>query len=452
MKIDEIKLNHWLNIRKTSLDVLNDMLKEFINHEITFENLDNLNEFVIDKIAEALKIQKSKLLKTEKVPAYIFNSREQILKTKRPITRDNIHFYNYYTLPAPKGYVAPVLIDILCPKEKLPALNNGHLEPAITISLGPKDIYARFHKKISPLTFHKFKVNKDKKTDWIVGSSYYEPSYCVHTYSRAENGPGKILSYTTSANLENLLKEKLNDESFQNFVSEIKEKIPYNRQLLKKDIENKGYELKEISKKTKINLSKLSKFFKNKVNKLSVNDICKIAYLIDSDPGLYLEKNFKEDRIGRNFFNIEDSLKTVRKFKSYKVATIAGSARSTDLSGYFIKVKNLKDNNKFDITDSNCSHYLVTKGNLTFHYKNLLEKKIDKLKLNVGDSIWVSSYAIHGFTGDGALIKISDGQNFNYLDKLELTNTYKLKETLIRGKNDKVNWGYDSSQKKLDNE
>ena len=36
------------------------------------------------------------------------------------IIKDGIHFYNYYTLPTPKGYVSPVLLDILCPKDKLP--------------------------------------------------------------------------------------------------------------------------------------------------------------------------------------------------------------------------------------------------------------------------------------------------------------------------------------------
>ena len=30
----------------------------------------------------------------------------------------------------------------------MPVLNNGHLEPAITVSLGPNDIYARFAKKL----------------------------------------------------------------------------------------------------------------------------------------------------------------------------------------------------------------------------------------------------------------------------------------------------------------
>ena len=89
-------------------------------------------------------------------------------------------------------------------KNKLPVLNNGHLEPAITVSLGPNDIYARFAKKINKETLVKFRINPDPKTNWIVGSNYYEPSYCLHTYSRATEGPGKILSYTTRSYIENL--------------------------------------------------------------------------------------------------------------------------------------------------------------------------------------------------------------------------------------------------------
>ena len=53
--------------------------------------------------------------------------------------------------------------------------------------------------------------------------------------------------------------------------------------------------------------------------------------------------------------------------------------------------------------------------------------------------MWLSSYIKHGFTGFWALIKISDGQNFNYLEKIDITNTYNLK-TLTRGRKDKVNW------------
>ena len=72
--------------------------------------------------------------------ANIHMSRADIEATRRAVHRDGIHFYNYYNLPAPKGQVARVILDILCPAERLPAQNNGHLEPAITINLGPGHI------------------------------------------------------------------------------------------------------------------------------------------------------------------------------------------------------------------------------------------------------------------------------------------------------------------------
>ena len=173
-KIDEVKLNHWLNIRKTTFEVLNNYLANRINFKISKNNYAKLDKFSIEKIAEVLEIPTSYLLQEEDTPVFLFKTKEEIEKTRRPIYRGGMHFYNYYTLPTPHAYVAPVLIDILCPKDKLPVLNHGHLEPAVTISLGPNDIYARFAKKLNKTTWVKFKINKDKKSDWVVGSSYYE--------------------------------------------------------------------------------------------------------------------------------------------------------------------------------------------------------------------------------------------------------------------------------------
>ena len=96
-------------------------------------------------------------MEQKEAPSFIYNSKETIEKTKRPIKRGGIHYYNYYTLPSPKGYVAPVLIDILCPKNKLPVLNNGHLEHAITINLGPGNIYGRWGENIKK----KIEMGKD---------------------------------------------------------------------------------------------------------------------------------------------------------------------------------------------------------------------------------------------------------------------------------------------------
>ena len=437
-KLDKLRLIHWLNVRKTTFDILNEKIKDKINYPITKDNLDELDDYAIERIAEVLNIQKDILLEKDKVPNFIHHTKEEILKTKRKINRGGIHFYNYYTLPSPQGYVAPVLIDILCPKEKMPTLNNGHLEPAITVSLGPNDIYARFAKKKNKLTFTKFKINKDRKTDWIVGSSYFEPSYCLHTYSRATDGPGRILSYTTKSYIEDLFNNKLNDQSFKNLTKSLKGTIP-NRKMFKQDIENKGFSLLEVSKKT--NIKKIKNFTDSKLkNILSTFEIKKICDLINSDPYLYMDRKYKEDKIGKYYYDSKDSIKTIRKFKSYEVASIASSNRAQDLSGYFLKVKN-KKNKVLDLFDTNCSHYLVTKGSPTLHIED--GENLKNVKLNKDDAIWVGAYAKHGFSGDGALVKISDGQNINYLEKVDLMNTFNLSSTLLRGRKDKQNWGYD---------
>ena len=439
-KIDKIKLNHWLNIRKTTFEVLNNYLADRINFKISKNNLAELDKFSIEKIAEILEIPTSYLLQEEDTPAFLFRTKEEIQKTRRPIYRGRIHFYNYYTLPTPHAYVAPVLIDILCPKDKLPTLNHGHLEPAVTISLGPNDIYARFAKKLNKITWIKFKINKDKKSDWVVGSSYYEPSYCLHTYSRATSGPGRILSYTTRSNLENLLGKKLNNNSFNNFVNSING-LKINRYLFEQDIIGKGYSFEEISKKTKVKLQKIKNYFNKNNSYLANKEINKICSLINLDPNLYADRQYKEDSIGKLYFDTSKSLQTKRKFKSYTVASIANSSRYADLFGYFLKVENLNKKSILDLMDSTCSHYLVTGGNMKFHILNGKKNKIINLKKD--DAIWISAFTKHGFTGSGSLIKLCDGQNINYLEKQELIKTFNLKYTLKRGREDKQTWGYD---------
>lgn len=438
--IDKTKLNRWLNIRKTTLKELNHKLKNKLNFQITLDNCEKLDEYAITAISDCLDIVSSKIIKHNLTPTFILKTKKEIDKTKRPITKDGIHFYNYYTLPTPVGYVAPVLLDIMCPKNKLPKLNNGHLEPAITISMGPNDIYARFTEKLNKDSWIKFKINKDKKTDWIVGSSYYEPSFCKHSYSRADDGLGRIISYTTKSNIENLLNDKLNNDSFKNLVRANKGKN-INRTLFKLEIESKGYSLIEIAKKVQLSIKKLNNYIYKKKSVLEKRYIIKICKIINSDPNLFLDKKQKEDKVGKLYFDYKESIKTIRKFKSYKVASIANSKRFPDLSGYFMKVKNKKSAFLKDLFDSKCSHYFVTGGKVKIHIETQ-NKKITKNLVN-GDCIWISAFINHGFTGSGSLLKISDGQNISYLEKEDLTNTYNINGVLNRVRGDMQNWGHD---------
>ena len=439
--VDKYRLIHWLNIRKTTVEVLNELLINKINKKISFDDFENLDMYTAKEIANVLSIPVSNILKVDEVPSFLFSSKKDLEKTRRPIKRDGIHFYNYYTLPSPKGYVAPVLIDILCPKSRLPKLNNGHLESAITLSLGPNDIYARFGEKINKTNWCKFKVNKDPKTKWIVGDNYFEPSYCLHTYSRATDGPGRILSYTTTSHVEDLFTKKLNNDSLINFLKISKNKN-FKRGLLLQTLEDKGYEIDYVSKNTKIPLSKLKKYFKN-IENLTAKQFKKICSFAGLDPRLFAEMKHKEDGVGKLYISHKESIKTIRKFKSYTIASIVSSTRFQDLHGYYMKVnKKEKKNIKLDLLDSACSHYLVTGGNLIFYHKK--NGKIIKTICSEGDALWVGSFTEHCFYGDGSLAKISDGQNLNYLEKFDIGNLYNLPFTLKRARKDKVNWGYDN--------
>ena len=439
--VDKFRLIHWLNIRKTTIEVLNELLSNKINRKLSFDDFEDLDMYTATEIADVLSIPVSNILKNPETPSFLFSSKKDLENTKRPIKRDGIHFYNYYTLPSPKGYVAPVLIDILCPKEKLPKLNNGHLESAITLSLGPNDIYARFGKKINKTNWCKFKINKDPKTKWIVGDNYFEPSYCLHTYSRATDGPGRILSYTTTSHVEDLFTKKLNDDSFNNFLKLSKNKN-FKRNLLLQTLEDKGFELEYISKNIKISLVKLKNYFKNKDN-LTPKQFQRLCNFASLDPRLFSELRHKEDGVGKLYVSHKESIKTIRKFKSYTIASIVSSTRFQDLHGYYMKVdKKEKNNVKLDLLDSACSHYLVTGGNMIFYHKK--NGKIIKMNCNEGDALWVGSFVEHSFYGKGSLAKISDGQNFNYLEKFDIGNLYNLPFTLKRARKDKVNWGYDN--------
>jgi len=121
--IDILKLNHWLNARKITKKYIYNKKKSLsikINKNINFRATKDEIRFIKNEIFIPLE----KIRFEEKLPDYIFWSSEKIKSTKRPINRDGIHFYNYYSLPTPPGFIGPVILDILCPKNKMPKLNN----------------------------------------------------------------------------------------------------------------------------------------------------------------------------------------------------------------------------------------------------------------------------------------------------------------------------------------
>ena len=430
IKIDIIKLNHWLNARKITGQLiqlkqksLNKKLKLKKNFTITSKELFFLNS--------ELLIPTEKVILLKKIPDFIYWSKTKIEKTKRPIKRDGIHFYNYYSLPIPEGFVGPVILDILCPKKKFPKLNNGHLEQAITINLGNSDIYGRWGKHKNKINFSKIKFNNSSINPWIIGDTYVEPTYCPHSYSRATDKNSQILSYTAKSPLEKVIKNLNNwsNENYKNLTNKIKSK-DIRTSILNFYLNNRGVSINHLTKSINLKVKNLNQIIRNK------KVLSKTCRLLKISPSLFDKKTYKsEDIIGKTYLSYKQSFKTIRKYKSYTVASMASSERYTDLFGLFIKVSNKKKLK--DLSDYASSHYLVTSGNF---YLNIDNKRI---KIKKGDAIWMSSFKLHGFSGYGSLLKISNGENLDSSDLLEILNLYNPNKTLERSYKDKISWGYE---------
>tara|TARA_A100001011_G_C14293161_1_gene837167 strand:- start:335 stop:1633 length:1299 start_codon:yes stop_codon:yes gene_type:complete len=427
--IDSSKLNSWLNARKFTID---NFFQNKKNLKKKLKNKDyfHCNYKDVEFITKKLNIDTKEIIKVKQVPEYILWNKKFIESTKRPIKRDGIHFYNYYSLPSPDNFKSPVILDILCPKTKIPKLNNGHLEQAITVVLGPGDIYGRWGKKKKSSNFKKININKEKITNWIVGDTYLEPTYLPHTYSLASNTPSKILSYTAKSPIEKFIRNFNNwsKKSYVNFSKKISNKNILET-IFKEILNERFVDLKYL--KQLLGIKKIN--IKTIVNNRKYLE--KICNLFDIDQSLFIKKNYKEDDVGKTYMSIKESTKLKRKYKNYEIAPMASSIRYPDLYGTFIKVyKNISKTNLLNIF--NC-HYLVTSGQLFF----ITNKK--KLIVSEGDCLWVSPYINHGFSGKGSLIRISNGESLDNQDLNEISNLYKPKQTLTRSYGDKQVWGYE---------
>jgi len=434
--LDIIKLNHWLNARKLTLNFFknkNNSLYKKLKKNKNFKSTDR----EIKILCNNLNVDKNDLVFEKELPEFIFHSKKKIDLTKRPIIRDGIHFYNYYTLPSPKGFKAPVILDILCPHNKLPKLNNGHLEQAITINLGPGNIYGRWGKDIRKKeNFSKIRFNNGKES-WVVGDTYVEPTYLPHTYSLVDSTPSQILSYTAKSQLQKFVNNSnlWSEESYKNFLESINlngNKVSF----LKSFLNSRGIDDSYITKKIKISRQRIKKFFSTKgsFNKKDKIILIKLCKLMTIDPNIFNNRVFKEDPVGKIFNSYKNSIKSIRNYKSYKVSSMSASERYPDLYGIFIKV--YKNKNVKDLIYHASTHYLVTSGKMKFHVKNKFQK------LQKGDAIWISPYIKHGFSGNGSLIKISNGECLDYQDINEINKTFNYKNILKRIHKDDANWGY----------
>lgn len=445
MLLDPYKVHRWLNVRKltpTQLAERTHIDDGDIHRLLTGERVD-VNDELGARLAATLSIDAQQIADgAGRELTVIALSAAEVHATRRAIQRDGIHFYNYYSMAGAPGRVAPVILDILCPSDRVPKLNNGHLEPAITVNLGPGDIHGRWAEALDDDSWRVLEANRESD-DWIRGDSYVEPSYCPHSYSLASDVPARIISYTAQSELASLFGElnQWTPAAFEEFMRDFSEGQPAD--LLRSILRRRGFDLASAAHMSEIPLDRLRAWLAADDRALSVQELRRLGERLGFDYRVLLPAPHQYNKIGVTYRSIGESRSSTRSFGSYTFASMACAPHLSGLGGLFMLVHGTEGHQSvLDLVDNTETHYMVLAGDATLVWRDA-EGHLDQVQLSADGTAWVAPYVEHGWFGDAAVIKLSSGRHVSYLDQLELTNTFDASGTLRRGWRDQSGWGYD---------
>lgn len=453
ISIHAVRLQHWMNARKLTLPMLADRadVPPGVLEQLIGGLQSDVPYAIALQLAGALHVELGRLSAGDELPTFIYQSRAELERTRRPLHRDGIHFYNYYSLPSFRGHVGPVILDILCPAGRIPALNNGHLEPAITVNLGPGDIFGRWGEQPNASNWALLAANH-RSERWVVGASYTEPSYCPHSYSLASAEPAQILSYTCRSNLAQLIAETDRwSLTASGRLIETAGRRPRGALVLELAMQRRGFEPTALAAATTISERAIRSYLDGDGRALPDAALRTIASKLGIDYRTCLEPCHDHDEVGKSVLTVDEAARSARCFRSYTAASIAASSLLPDLVGMFMRVDKpqasaAESHDLLDLLDYGVTHYLVTGGTLCFHIEQVGGGST-VVPLAAHDSLVVAPFIAHGFSGTGNLLKLGSGEGCSYLDLMELTNTFRASDTLRRGRRDPHNWGYDAPAK-----
>ena len=436
MRIDPFKLAHWMNARKYTVAQTADLAALPLDElrRVLDGGGGELDPAAAAALAAALSVEPAQLAgAAQRDLTVVHKSADEMHASRRPIQRDGIHFYNYYTLAAPEGRVAPVVLDILCPADRLPALNNGHLEPAITVNLGPGDINGRWGDEITEETWRVLYANQDADR-WITGDSYVEPSYCPHSYSLASDTPARIVSYTARSNIAPLMTEanSWSSGAFEEALKALSGKVT-TAAVLDLCLARRMHSRASAAAAAGLDPADLE-------GEPPLDVLRRLGHALGFDYRVLLPADDQHDGVGKTWTTVDDSRRSRRVHGTYEAASMASAAHLPDLVGTFLRVDT--DGPGADLLDHAENHYFVADGQLTLTWDG--PEGPESAELGPDGSAWTGPFVRHRWHGTGTVLKFGSGAHLGYQDWLELTNTFEPAATLRRGRRDVSGWGYDN--------
>ena len=432
MRADTYKITHWMNVRKVTVR----QVAEAVGQPLDLMTAEAWPSALVAAVARFLQVEPHQLAASDQCGLTVLTRTAAALReTARPIQRGGIHFYNYYTMASPPGAVGPVILDILCPADRLPDLNNGHLEPAITVNIGPGDIHGRWGEVLAGSTWEVLRANRDDD-NWIAGDSYIEPSYCPHSYSLAGQLPARIVSYTAQSNLAELL-EAMNDwaDAAVDRLFGLAASGPGPRAVAELLLSRRGHSLATAAAALRLRPGQLAAA----LDEGAVDVLRELGLAVGLDYRLLLASVRRHDEVGKTCRTVDECRAEAREFRGYRVASLVSAPHLPDLTGMFMQV----DGSGADLCELGETHYLVTGGAVELDWTEA-DGSPARVSLEADGTAWVAPFVAHRWSGSGSVVKLGSGRHLGYLDLAELTNTYAAAATLRRGRHDDRFWGYDS--------
>ncbi|MEU3529479.1 2-hydroxyethylphosphonate dioxygenase [Streptomyces sp. NPDC038707] len=441
MRIDPFKLAHWMNARKYTATQTAGLAGVSLDDLRRLLDGEDDGTALTAPLAAALSVEPSQLAAESRRDLTVAHkSADEMHASRRPIQRDGIHFYNYYTLAAPDGRVAPVVLDILCPADRLPALNNGHLEPAITVNLGPGDINGRWGKEITPQTWRVLHANQGAD-HWITGDSYVEPSYCPHSYSLVSDTPARIVSYTARSNISPVMTEanSWSSGAFEEALKALSGNVTAGS-VLDLFLARRAHSRASAARAAGLDAADLEQALHDPAAPAGLDTLRRLGRALGFDYRVLLPAENQHDGVGKTWTTVDDSRRSRRAYGAYEAASMASAAHLPDLVGTFLRVD--CDGPGTDLIDHAENHYFVTDGRLTLGWDG--PDGPETVELGPDGSAWTGPFVRHRWHGTGTVLKFGSGAHLGYQDWLELTNTFEPAVTLRRGRRDLTGWGYDN--------
>lgn len=432
MQVDVAVLNRWMNARKLTAELVASRAELDPSVLVFPESIDVVTLPIeqVARLADVLGIDPSVLTAASTAQNVVVQSSEEFAATCRGIHRDGIHFYNYYSLPGPPGDVGGVILDILCEADRLPVLNNGHREPAITVNLGPGDIFARWaDDPEAPFASAVLEANQGSSHQWVVGDSYVESTYCPHSYALASERPARIISYTAPADLDSLL-----DDVSRHGPTEFDELNAVATAgtvgLLEAQLRLRGTE------PTPELLAAITAAIADD----DLDRLREFARALQVDYRTLLPADSDLDPLGKRQLSYRESIASRRRFGRYEVASIAGSNALPNLAGFYLNVEPSSDCSN-DLCQALSTTYFVTAGEVEVTWVE--EGQERRAPLDADGAVWVAPFVRHGFSGSGHVVALSSGRHLVDTDALLLSRMYEAPGVLRRSAGDRENWGYE---------